>query len=270
MLKIFGFLQLLLYLVTFIAYLADIKPEKGILFGIKRTLLFVTLFSHLLFLFYIFSSFKHFPITDKTELFTVVAFGVAFIYFLLELLTDIYGTGFFILFFSVIFQFFSVVFIGKSEVLPSSEINAYIGWHIVFALFGYVGFTISAAYGSMYAVLASKLKRRRFDALFERLPNLEILLKLSITSFYVGFVMLTFALILGSIWLPKIFPDTSYTDPKVILTWLVWIVYAVGFVLTVTNRVYGKKFVYYMVFSLGILLITGALTSVLTNSFHSF
>ncbi len=270
MFETFSVILLLLYILTFFAYITDIRAEKPAFTRLKRVSLFVTLFLHLVFLFYIFSSFNHIPVTNKSELFTVVAFAAAFIYFLLELLTDVHGTGFLILFFSALFQLLSVFFVGKSSALSANELNVYIGMHVTAAIFGYVGFTISAAYGAMYVMLASKLKKNRFDALFERLPSLEILLKLSLTAFYVSFVMLTVALVLGAIWLPKIFPESTFNDPKVIITGAVWIVYAIGLFLKLTNRLYGKRFIYYSVYAFIFLILSASITSLLTDSFHAF
>ncbi len=268
--KIFAIVLLLFYLFTFSAYLIDVKTEIPRLTKIKRVAIFITLLFHLIFIFYVFTNRNHIPLTNKGELFSVVAFSVTLIYFILELLTEIHGTGFLILFFSLLFQVLSLLFLSPVQTPPSEIINSYIGIHIYTAILGYVGFAISAAYGLMYIVLVSKLKKNRFDIFFNKLPNLEILSKLSSTAFYTGFVMLTTALILGIIWLPRIFPERGFFDPKVIATLLVWLVYAIGALLNLLKIIHGKKFVYLSLTAFGFLIAASAVTTLLTSSFHSF
>ena len=265
----FSYTLLILYFLAFGIYFIDVKSNNKILPSLKRLSLFGVLILHLIYLFYLFSKLRHFPIENKSELFTVIAFSVTLVYFIIELLTDIHGTGFLILLFSFLFQTLSILFFNANS--PSAgEINRYIGIHIIVAISGYVGFTISAAYGVMYIILFSKLKKNRFDAFFNRLPNLEILSKLSITAFYIGFGMLTLSLILGIIWLPRIFPERGFTDPKVLLTGFVWLFYSVIIFLNVFKIIYGKKFIYFSLAAFGILIVASGITTLLTNSFHSF
>ncbi len=266
----FSITLLLLYIITFIAYLFDVKKENSPLSKIKRVILFVTLFFHLITLFYLFETYEHFPITNKFELFTIVAFSVAFVYFLLELLTEIHGTGFLIIFFAMLFQFLALALFSASRPTAQTAINSYIGFHVFAAILGYVALTISIAYGAMYVILASKLKKNKFDKFFNQLPNLEILLKLSTVSFYSGFIILSVTICLGFFWLPKIFPDYNLYDPKVILTLFVWFVYAICAFLNIFKIIHGKKFVYGALAVYGVLLFASIVTTLLTNTFHTF
>jgi ABC-type transport system involved in cytochrome c biogenesis permease subunit len=86
------------------------KGDK-ILINSKRLFLFITLLLHSIYLILRVIAFDHPPITNVFEIFTVLAFSVCFAYFILELHTDIRGTGPFIIIISLIFQIISSLFI---------------------------------------------------------------------------------------------------------------------------------------------------------------
>ena len=89
-----------LYLLTTGIYVYDFIKDESKVNDAKRVFLFITLFVHVVYLLFRTIEFNHPPITNKFEIFTVLAFSLGFAYFLLELLTDIRGTGAFILLFS--------------------------------------------------------------------------------------------------------------------------------------------------------------------------
>jgi ABC-type transport system involved in cytochrome c biogenesis permease subunit len=97
----------ILYTITFLAYLWDFTHEKSHLNDSKRVFLFITLLLHTFYLIGRTVEFNHTPITNKNEIFTLLAFAIAFSYFILELISDVRGTGVFILVFSLFFQIIS-------------------------------------------------------------------------------------------------------------------------------------------------------------------
>src|SRR3989339_1820185 len=101
----------ILYVLVFAAYTYDFFTEKKFVSNSKRIILFVTLILHTLYLISRTVEFDHPPITSKFEIFSIIAFSVGFSYFILELLTDIRGTGAFIILFSLVFQVISSIFI---------------------------------------------------------------------------------------------------------------------------------------------------------------
>lgn len=245
---------------------------KGIkkLANFTRIFLFLTLVLHFLYLLVRTIEFRHPPITNVFEIFTVIACAISFSYFILELLTDVKGTAPFIIIFSFIFQLISSLFIQDlievKEVLRSNLL----GIHVFSALLGYSGITISAVYGFLYLRLYNELKLNNFGLIFERLPNLEILEKLSFYSAIIGFLMLTAAMVIGIIWLPRAFPDFSYFDPKLIATALVWGLYGVGIVSKISGKWTGKKVVRLSITGFLFAITSTIVTNFLSRSFHSF
>lgn len=259
-----------LYGGTTAAYIYDFYKEKKSLNNAKRIALFITLLFHLVYLFARMIEFDHPPITNKFEIFSILAFSIAFSYFVLELLTDIRGTGSFIIFFSLVFQVVSSISIENNYIVPEILRNRLLGLHVISALLGYSGITISAVYGLLFLLLYKNLRSNRFGIIFNRLPSLEILEKLSFHSVVIGFVLLSAAIAIGIIWLPSAFPNFSYTDPKLITTAFVWFVYFVGIVSKFASKWYGKKIIVFSLIGFTLTMLSLILTSSFPNTFHAF
>jgi ABC-type transport system involved in cytochrome c biogenesis permease subunit len=99
------------YIATFAIYFYDFQHGGKKFENSKRLFLFLTLIFHFLYLLLRTIEFNHPPITNVFEIFTVLAFSISFAYFILELVTDIRGTGPFIIIISIIFQVISTLFI---------------------------------------------------------------------------------------------------------------------------------------------------------------
>ena len=259
-----------LYLLTFGVYIYDFFYDKKSLTNSKRIFLFSTLIAHIFYLILRTIEFDHTPITNKFEIFTLLACTIAFSYFLLELLTDIRGTGSFIILFSVIFQIISSLFIEHNYVVPEVLRNRLLGIHVISAMLGYSGITISAVYGILFLLLYKNLKANKFGLIFNRLPSLEILEKLSFYSLLIGFTLLSVAIIIGIVWLPSAFPDFRYTDPKLVGTAFVWIVYGAGIISKLAGKWYGKKVIIFSLCGFVLAMLSLILTSTLANTFHAF
>ncbi len=259
------------YVLTFLIYLYDFQKGGRKFFHSKRLFLFLTLFLHFIYLLMRTIEFDHPPITNVFEIFTVLAFSISFSYFILELVTDIRGTGPFIIIISILFQIISSLFIEDlievREVLRSNLL----GFHVFSALLGYSGITMAAVYGFLYLILYKDIKLNKFGLIFNRLPSLEILEKLSFYSAVIGFVLLSVAIIIGIIWLPKAFPGGfSYADPKLIGTFSVWTLYGVGITFKLFGKWRGKKLIVLSIIGFLLAIFSTMLTNFLSQSFHSF
>lgn len=258
------------YFFTFMVYAYDFFNEKKFVNDAKRIVLFISLILHVYYLIARTIEYNHPPITSKFEIFSIIAFSIAFSYFILELLTDIRGTGSFIILFSFVFQLVSSVFIEHNYIVPEVLRNRLLGIHVINALLGYSGITMSAVYGILFLLLYKNLKSNKFGLVFNRLPSLEILEKLNFYSAIIGFVLLTFAIIIGVLWLPSAFPNFSYFDPKLIGTFIVWLVYGIGIARKLFGNLYGRKVILFSLIGFAVAMISLIVTNTLAKTFHSF
>jgi ABC-type uncharacterized transport system permease subunit len=260
----------LLYITTFTFYFIGFMKGEKRFSGSKRIFLFLTLIIHAIYLMIRTIEFDHPPITNVFEIFTVLAFSVAFSYFLLELITDIRGTGPFIIIISIIFQVISSIYIEDLVEVKEVLRSHLLGSHVISALLGYSGMTISAVYGFLYILLYKDIKQNKFGLIFDRLPNLEVLEKLSFYSAVIGFSLLTVAITIGVIWLPKAFPNFSYADPKLIGSLAVWVLYGLGIISKFIWKWRGKKIVAFSIIGFLLAILSTMITNFLAQSFHSF
>lgn len=260
----------LFYVATFIIYSYDFIKSGNKFLNSKRLFLFLTLLLHSVYLVLRTIRFDHPPITNVFEIFTVLAFAISFAYFLLELATDIRGTGPFIIIISIFFQVISTFFIEDLIAVRPELRSNLLGVHVFSALVGYSGITISAVYGFLYLVLYKDIKHNRFGLIFNRLPNLEVLERLSYYSAVIGFILLTIAIVIGIIWLPLAFPNFSYLDPKLIGSALVWVLYGIGILYKAIGKWRGKKLITLSIIGFVLAILSTMLTNFLAQSFHSF
>jgi len=258
------------YLLTLAVYFYDfIKGEKKLI-NVKRVFLFITLFLHLIYIVLRTVVFDHPPITNVFEIFTILAITISFSYFLVELVSDIRGTGPFIIVLSFIFQLISSLFIQDLVEVKDVLRSNLLGSHVISSLLGYSGFTISAVYGFLYLILYKDIKLNKFGLIFNRLPNLEVLERLSLYSALIGFIALTIGIVIGIIWLPMAYPKFSFLDPKLIGTGLVWLLYGIGITSKVLGNWRGKRLVLLSISGFVVAIISTILSNFLAQSFHSF
>jgi ABC-type transport system involved in cytochrome c biogenesis permease subunit len=260
----------ILYSFTFGIYTYDFWKGEKKFTNSKRVFLFLTLFLHIIYILIRTVFFNHPPITNVFEIFTVLAFSISFSYFILELVTDIRGTGPFIIVISIIFQVISSIFIKDLPIVKDILRSNLLGIHVVSALLGYSGITVSAVYGFLYLTLYKDIKLNKFGLIYNRLPNLEVLEILSYYSAVIGFIMLSFAIIIGIIWLPKAFPDFKFADPKLIGTFIVWILYCIGIISKTFGKWRGKKVIFLSIIGFVIAILSTMFTNFLSSSFHTF
>jgi HemX protein len=110
--------------------------------------------------------------------------------------------------------------------------------HAVLVLLAYTALALSALYALLYLVLSRQLMRRQFGLLFRRLPALETLERMSVIAVEMGVPLLFLSLALGHLWMynlrEHVTPDLAKSltpwDPKILLSWVIFLGYSVGLV----------------------------------------
>ena len=85
----------------------------------------------------------------------------------------------------------------------------------------------------MYLMLFYDLKSAQFGVFYRRMPSLEELNEMNVSSAVAGFLFLTAAIFVGLILRKSVFPDAAHFDPKVITSYVIWGIYGV--------IIYGRK-----------------------------
>ena len=155
---------------------------------------------HLVYLFLCTLAFQHVPVANAWEGFTFIAFAMAVVYLALEWRWKDKATGVFLLVPVLFFQVLSSAFVTHTREVDEILRSPLFAVHVTSALLGYVALSVAAVYGTMYVLLYRELKKHRVGLIFRRLPNLETLSRLNLGAVLFGWVALTLAILLGSIW----------------------------------------------------------------------
>jgi len=237
---------------------------------LKFPFLLSTLFLHTIYIALRTYQYGHLPITSLFEIFSLIGFMVGVVYLSIELQTRNSSTGYFILILPFFFQLVSSIFIHENPEIPPLLRSNLLGFHVSSALLGYTAITISAVYGFLYLMLYHDIKSNRFGVIYKRLPNLEMLERMSFVATIFGFVFLTLAIIIGIIWLPRVFSSISYTDPKLLGTSVIWIIYGGGLVAKNVAGWRGRRMVVLSMFGFALAMFSMTVINMFFSGFHKF
>jgi ABC-type uncharacterized transport system permease subunit len=216
------------------------------------------------------AAFDHPPITSVFEIMSMLAAAIAVAYAYIEMRTKATNTGMFILLLAFLFQTASSLFIKDLTVIPEYLHSRVLGFHVSAALLGYTAISLSAVYGFLYLMLYHEIKSSRFGLIYTRLPNLEMLEAMSHRAVVFGFYLLTVAILVGLVWLPRVFPQFSYLDPKLVGTLAIWVLYATGLGAKKRLGLQGRKMMILSLVAFGFVFLSMTVINLYLSGFHSF
>jgi ABC-type uncharacterized transport system permease subunit len=214
--------------------------------------------------------YEHVPLASIFELMTTVAFSVAVVYLYVELRTRTYKTGLFVVLFSFVFQTISSAFISNTGNFPAILRSPLFAVHTGAAVLGYTAFAVSAIYGVLYLLLYHDLKASRFGLVYQKLPPLEVLAKMSLRAAVLGVVFLTVTIAIGVLWASQQGVPDFYRDPQLIFTVCVWMVYAAGCALHYWFGWSGRRTIYFSLVGFSLIVLSVMAARLWLVSFHGF
>lgn len=259
----------MLYAVAALNYTIDFFREDPFANWVARPLLGTVVALHAVYIALRTGLYEHIPLASIFEVMTMVAFAVALVYFYVELRTRTHKTGMFLISFSFIFQTISSAFISNTGDFPDILRSPLFGVHTGSAVLGYTAFAVSAIYGVLFLLLYHDLKASRFGIVYQRLPSLEVLAKMSLRAAVFGAAFLTVTIGIGILWASQRFPG-FYGDPKFILSVFVWLVYAVGIACHYGFHWSGRKTIYFSLVGFALIVFSVLAARLWLPSFHGF
>jgi len=149
------------------------------------------------------------------------------------------------------------------------------GWlfaHIALILTGYAALFLSFVASLLYLVqarnLKSKLKNPTDGGFFSRLPALEVIDEIGYKSLMLGFPFMTFGLVMGAVLAQQKFGPMYFTDPKVMLSLLMWVVYVLLLYTRWSSGWRGRRAAYLAAFAF--LAAMGAWAANVISGVHRF
>jgi ABC-type transport system involved in cytochrome c biogenesis permease subunit len=115
-----------------------------------------------------------------------------------------------------------------------------VGFHVALVVLANAGFAIGAAASGAYLGLEAQLKRHRTSTLFKRLPSLAQTDLVARRAISWAFPVYTGGLLLGVVRAVETHVLSWWTDPRIILSGIVWVIYGVYLYLHYGRNVSGR------------------------------
>lgn len=211
------------------------------------------------------------PLVSLAEVLTLVALAIAVVYIYVERATGSRATGVFLVGMATAVQIVASLSLSLSSVVDGTLLKRTHLWpiHTSFAVLGYTGLAVGAVYGVMFVLLYRALMKKKFGAVFERLPALDVLVSMCMGATSLGFAFLTAAVVSGAVMSYRLVPS-FYTDPKVIAAVIAWLFYGLTLVTYFVLGWRGARPVYLALVAFVIAVVTMVGSIVPHSSFHVF
>jgi ABC-type uncharacterized transport system permease subunit len=233
--------------------------------GLRGTVLF-----HLVYLAALTFQWRQFPAATVSQALSIVAFAVAVVYVFVEWHGRERSTGFWMVSLVFFFQLLSSLLARPRP--PDREIfhDPFFALHVSLALLGYAAFVVAAGYAFLFLQLYRDLKAGRFSTFYGKLPPLEVLERMMLGALSIGFVTLTGAVVTGAFWAERLYHDTWWHDPKILVTLATWVLYAAALLLRRLRRWQGRQTAFASLAGLGAILFSLMAVNFFFTDFHGF
>ena len=177
---------------------------------------------------------RHLPFANFSRAVSSFVWLLTLSYLYLELTTDERSMGVFILPVIIGLQLIPVLHPGVERADPVLD-SPWFWVHVSSLLFAYASFALAGVLGVTYMLQFKEIKKKHLGYFYTRLPSLQILDIMNSRAVTVGWVFLTFGVIVGAVWTAQartLAPDDpnlramSIDDPKIFVALLTWAVYS--------------------------------------------
>lgn len=214
---------------------------------------------------------KAIPLSTAHDALSFLAFSILFVYMIIELSLKNRGSGLFILPFAFILELSSTFNMNwQPETNPLLK-NPLFAIHASISIMGYTALALSAIYALMYIIQNRNIKKHNLGNLFNQLPALTYLEKMSVRSVLIGIILLGVGILQGHIQADKLIGAFWPNDLKVIISDSVWLVYVIVYILSRRMKWRGVWMAYFSIAGFLFLILGGwTLVLYLSESFHEF
>ncbi|MDP6545996.1 MAG: cytochrome c biogenesis protein CcsA [Phycisphaerae bacterium] len=200
------------------------------------------------------------PLVSNYEILSVVALSSAAVYWAIELVTRDRRAGVFVFLLIFLLQYTSSTFLSVMIAQAAAAGDMQRGWgrlHVLPAALAYTALAFGAVYATLYLVGQRNLKHHNFGLLFDRLPPLDLLGRMSFQSLLVGFAFMTVTVITGGMLFHRVGSGggTMPMEPKLLAKIVIG---STAWAICVLN-VFGKYVLKWSVSRVSAITLTGFL-----------
>jgi len=270
--KLFFFLSFLGYCVSFVGFLFYFKTLRKEVLKYSDGVLATAFGFHT-----VYWLIKVYLIWTKDVLFfgdvlNFIAWSLVLIYFIFSFSKiKIYTVGCFFL--PLVLLLIGLSRIPEFHILSPFEPYLRNFWFPIHAISGLIshGFLLFGVVTSiMYLLQEREIKKKKLGIFFKKLPPLEYLDRSTEKALYLGFIFLTIAIISGAIWSDLVFGDYWMWSPKQVITFVLWLIYAILIHQRALIGWRGKKTAQMFLIGFLVWLISFFVISLCCKGFHTY
>ncbi|MBN2344269.1 MAG: cytochrome c biogenesis protein CcsA [Deltaproteobacteria bacterium] len=165
------------------------------------------------------------PMATIFEFLSFVAMTMAIIYLFLETYYKNKFIGAFVVPAVFVLQFIASIGVDVSSTLVPMLREVKFALHASMFASAYAAYFLGVLFAVMLLMFERSLKQKNYGIIFEQLPSLSILVKMTISTTVIGFIFMTVGLGIGAHTAASAVQG-FHMDPKIGFTVLVWLVYA--------------------------------------------
>ncbi len=261
-----------LYALSGVGYGALFVGRAPALGRAARPLLMIAMLAHVAYMVWRSVEAHTLPLHTLSGALGTVSLCLALVYLYLEMRQGTPMTGVFVV--PVVALLVLIGGIPFPGVKPPKELvklleSPFFAIHMLTAVTAYCAFALAAVFGLLFLMLYHELKLGRLTLVYHRLPPLEQLKQMNIRSTLAGFVLLSGAILIGAIWLSRLKP-AYFTDPKVIATMLVWVIFGAAITVHYRWSQSSRASVLLTLTGFALMLLSTLVIGPLSSSFHQF
>ncbi len=268
--RFFFYLVVIFYLTSSVFLIYFFVKLNDIFLNYSKKALILGFVFHLINFFIRFYKAKHFPVTTLYEALTFFALVIIFFQILIDIKYKAKGICAFSIFFSTFLMIIAIFLPCKITNLPPSLQSIWLPLHVIFSFMGNGMFAIACGIGILYLIQLKFLKNKKLSVLFFRLPSLETLDNLNYLCISIGFPLLSFGIITGSIWASQAWGSYWSWDPKETWSLITWFVYAALLHGRINARWRGKKSAIFSIIGFCVVLFTFLGVNLLLPGLHTY
>jgi ABC-type transport system involved in cytochrome c biogenesis permease subunit len=221
---------------------------------------------------------RHVPFANPSRAVSTFVWLLTMAYLYLELTTDERAMGVFILPIVVGLQAIPAIVPGVEKSDPVLD-SPWFWIHVSSLLFAYATFAIAGVLGLTYVLQFKEIKKKHLGYFYTRLPSLLTLDAMNARAIALGWICLTVGVVVGVWWTAQartIAPDDphllamSWTDPKVFIAGLTWLVYSFALVARQTMGWTGRRAAWLAALGFAFVLLNFLPVSYFVTTSHTF
>jgi ABC-type uncharacterized transport system permease subunit len=210
-----------------------------------------------------------FPANDLWTTVSLIAFWTSLLYAIVARITGHAGSGGVTLGFVFVLQLAASCCGSFAPVARAAGMGPWAITHVSLSAVAAAALALSGIHGVLYLLLLREMRRRRFGAWFDHLPDLDMLAKMTRRAALFGFLGLTIGLNVGiGLAHAEQAPGFGYTHPEVLMSLALWIHFGV-IAFSEKIRGFGARRASYAAAGGLVALLLSILLVMWPHSFHS-